>query len=156
MVARTGSEPLWTELARCPLPWPAARLWPVFVELIEHPERFDAGTARAEVLDQDAQQVLRRRWAESGEHCLEWIRALASEPRVEVRRRGERWSWAQCVREQRDGAWLVLEVSDTRDARLLGGVDSGWAERVLARTLQAAQVRCSGAGAQAARHTPTP
>lgn len=124
----------WVELARHPLGPEAGRLWTVLADQVEHPERYLPGLRGAEVLDHDPGLVLRRAVSGAGETWLEWVRTAPREQRLEVRRRGATWAWAEGVREQAGATWLVVEVREARAARTQGGIDARWARALLAAT----------------------
>jgi len=125
----------WYELARCPVPVGDRCLWEALIHKTEFPERYNDALDHAELLDHDAQTVVRRTWPESGEPYLEWIRHEVRARRVETQRRGQRFRRAQAVLQTPRGPCLVYQVDDLEAASQPGGVDASHAGRVLERLI---------------------
>ncbi len=130
----------WLELARVRVPVEKSTVWRALLDKTEHPERYNPAITRAELLDHDPTVVLRRTWPTRGEPFAEYVRHQIRTHRVEYQRYGRRWSTAQAVVDDEDGAWLVYEVCEAELARTHAGIDAAHAERILSHLVKA----CAG------------
>ncbi|MDJ0975418.1 MAG: DUF1857 family protein [Planctomycetota bacterium] len=126
----------WLELARVRVSVDKVAVWRALLDKTEHPERYNPGIERADLLDHDPTVVLRRTWPAAGEPFAEYVRHQLSAHRVEYQRYGRTWSTAQALVETADGPYLVYEVSHPELARDHAGIDAAHAKRTLEHLLE--------------------
>lgn len=135
----------WLELARVRVAVEKSAVWRALLDKTEHPERYNPAITHAELLDHDPTVVLRRTWPTQGEPFAEYVRHQLRAHRVEYQRYGLRWSTAQAVVDDDDGAWLVYEVYEAELARTHAGIDAAHAQRILGQLVEACAVMRNGA-----------
>lgn len=128
----------WHELARCDVPLAGRDLWRALLDKTEYPEHYSQKVSHAELIDHDAQTVVRRTFANGGEDYIEWVCHEVQRHRVECRRGGQAFRRAQALVQTPQGAMLVYEVDDPRAARAEGGIDATYAAEVLSRIVSRA------------------